>query len=453
MGDAGEKGGEWVVWVEDEGDLERVRKGGEVLEGQEWVGSDGVEGSWEPKEEGAGEEKSIEEWKAEGEKVSATSHTVLGSGRRISSLLIDLITPAPLSNSFQAISSAQYLLALSLYDLGINQHPSSPDLLLARAQVCLTLERFSLCLSSATFALTLLPTSSPLASLTLLLQSRALYSLRRWSSALTSFQSLLSHSPSLPSALKGVSSCEARLREAQTGSYDIPSLYSLASSVPIGATHPMPDVADYIGPVAVAPIPSKGGGRGLIATRDIEPGEVLLAVRAVALVSTSDLKEQCELWNLEEMVVDQSNSLSYVHNVLYSLRDQPELVPKVKDLYLGPRAEEPTPETFPMEVPTVEELAEAEVQGKKEERGVGVTAQEIHRAIYYNASVPYRFVDVPADGGDPIAYGEVEKTPAALFSESAQINHACSWNAFHVRPLPHTHFLAPHPLLHFFIPS
>ena len=44
----------------------------------------------------------------------------------------------------------------------------------------------------------------------------------------------------------------------------------------------------YIGPVAVAADASAGGSRGLIVTRDVEAGEILLATKAIAYSTPSD---------------------------------------------------------------------------------------------------------------------------------------------------------------------
>lgn len=175
----------------------------------------------------------------------------------------------------------------------------------------------------------------------------------------------------------------------------------------------MVDAANYVGPVKVASIKDKGGGRGLVATRDIQDGEILLAVKAIALVSVTEVPSSRPIvaFNLEEGVVDTSNLVLYTQSVLYRLMDQPELAPKVYDLYLGPNSPAETPADFPL----------APIEGQPP--AIDVTApcrldpDAIARAAYWNASTPFRVLPVPVSG-DLLTYGS-EETPGALYAESA----------------------------------
>jgi hypothetical protein len=47
------------------------------------------------------------------------------------------------------------------------------------------------------------------------------------------------------------------------------------------------DVADYVGPVKEALV--KGKGRGLVAARDISPGELLMAIKAEEIVGEAEV--------------------------------------------------------------------------------------------------------------------------------------------------------------------
>ncbi|TNY23279.1 hypothetical protein DMC30DRAFT_450686, partial [Rhodotorula diobovata] len=70
------------------------------------------------------------------------------------------------------------------------------------------------------------------------------------------------------------------LPEAQeTGDFDWEALEELTAGKPFASIH----IPDYVGPVRVAQLKKRGGGRGVIATRDIEVGVLLIVEKAFAL--------------------------------------------------------------------------------------------------------------------------------------------------------------------------
>jgi hypothetical protein len=77
----------------------------------------------------------------------------------------------------------------------------------------------------------------------------------------------------LEDVVTGVEKCRLRIQEREKGSYDWIQLFR-QGSMPSAR----PDVADYLGPVKVSNLEHRGGGRGIIATRDIKPGELLVRV-------------------------------------------------------------------------------------------------------------------------------------------------------------------------------
>jgi hypothetical protein len=62
-----------------------------------------------------------------------------------------------------------------------------------------------------------------------------------------------------------------RLKEAD-GNYDWVTMFR-------GSQDPFVqlDGAEFVGPVTAAQLPNRGGGRGLVATRDIKTGELLVS--------------------------------------------------------------------------------------------------------------------------------------------------------------------------------
>ena len=103
--------------------------------------------------------------------------------------------------------------------------------------------------------------------------AQAEYGLEHFEEAKALHERCLSLKPALEEAVAGVVKCTQRLHEQSLGAYDWTSMFdSVSRSASLGAC----DVANYIGPIKVGPMPSRGGGRGMFATRQIEPGELLV---------------------------------------------------------------------------------------------------------------------------------------------------------------------------------
>jgi hypothetical protein len=75
-----------------------------------------------------------------------------------------------------------------------------------------------------------------------------------------------------------LSTVEQRLKEQSQGVYDFKALFSAAVDAETEGEAFRFNVADYIGPVRQAVV--EGKGRGLVATRDISPGELVMAIKA-----------------------------------------------------------------------------------------------------------------------------------------------------------------------------
>ncbi|CED84029.1 FOG: TPR repeat [Phaffia rhodozyma] len=411
--------GRVALWVDSKSDLAFIEKDDPLGTGVDWVENGRP---WEKPKEA---ERPLDEWKNLGNKEFA---------------------------------SKNYLAALRAYTTGLNQHPCSPSrhlVLLNRAHLNNTLERHTPAL--ADLAVVLETLSSPACSSAsdtktlmekaLSRQAAAFCSLRRWSHALETFSTLANLSPELPEGPAGIAQSEARLNESSEGAFDIRSLYQTSLNGPKDGIQRIKHVADYISPSAIVG-PIKGKGRGLIATKEIQPGEIILAVRSLALVSSHEIPSKPELvrFDLEQDVIDRSSSEVYTRNVLWRLADQPELATKVSQAYLGPNSDfemppdfelhSPLPPPFPAlkqkDIPNRAGLLSFPTENENgEENGEAraVRPKDISRAVFYNASTPFRLLPVPVQG-DSIAYA-AEEAPGALFSESALINHSCAWNAYH----------------------
>jgi hypothetical protein len=159
-------------------------------------------------------------------------------------------------------------------------------------------------------------------------QALAFYSLRRWNDAKEAYSELFR----LFNDSKyndNVAQVQQRIMEETTGKYDIAKLYKQADN------SPFMDVADYYGSVEVVRMEDKGGGRGVCTTKDVEPGEILLANKAISYGATS-INRMVESFNLELNMVESTPQVALRSNAIYKLCDQRELTRSVYSLYPGP---------------------------------------------------------------------------------------------------------------------
>ncbi|PVF94962.1 hypothetical protein CPB86DRAFT_876032 [Serendipita vermifera] len=103
------------------------------------------------------------------------------------------------------------------------------------------------------------------------------------------------------------------------------------------ATKEDPNFADFIGPVTVEEMPHRGGGRGVVATRDIVPGELLVVSKAVISALPFDPlhPEPVVHLNLPDNGVDAPSTYSLFQKAMEKLSMNPDLADLVYDLYGG----------------------------------------------------------------------------------------------------------------------
>uniref|UniRef100_A0A915CS38 Uncharacterized protein n=1 Tax=Ditylenchus dipsaci TaxID=166011 RepID=A0A915CS38_9BILA len=103
---------------------------------------------------------------------------------------------------------------------------------------------------------------------------KASYGMRSWQQALVHFETLQSLFPQSEEAKSFIERTHSRLKETSTGTFDLHELYRQAVYNKCRDL----DIADYVGPIEVAEI--AGEGRGVIASKDIVKGTLLLVSKA-----------------------------------------------------------------------------------------------------------------------------------------------------------------------------
>lgn len=310
-----------------------------------------------------------------------------------------------------------------MYSRGLHEHnsnESSSDTLtlallhLNRAAAHLHLERYRAALLDAEKCQSLLSErpSHEVAFLekTLCRKGKAFYGLRSFRKSLEVFEEALTLFPDSVAAKEGLKQSESRIREEATGCYDMLSLYM--SSQTAGRM----DVGDHIGPVTVKGSPSKG--RGLFTTRDVRPGEVLLATKAYAAVFPDEDFNVIAL-NLLTDQLETSTQVQIVSEVIYKLSDDPSSAGHVYGLHQGPGhtgsldydLHAPKPET------SASERAPIDVES-------------LQRVLSYNAFGidtvgPATFDNVGLEHGDDLTH----TNGTALFLQNSLVNHSCLYNA------------------------
>ncbi|KAH7724045.1 TPR domain-containing protein [Aphelenchoides avenae] len=108
----------------------------------------------------------------------------------------------------------------------------------------------------------------------------AAYGMRKWELSVAHYEELMHAFPSNEHAKDRLLAAPSRLTEARTGNYDFARLFEAARRGEMDV-----DVADYVGPIEVVDVPGKG--KGIVATRDIKKGTLLIVSKAHATATSS----------------------------------------------------------------------------------------------------------------------------------------------------------------------
>ena len=206
-------------------------------------------------------------------------------------------SPRPASFDFKALGNRYFvakkdLLAVKAYSDGLAASDDAAKrlvLFLNRSQAHLRLGNFASALRDTSAVLGFLAsdiTAPALAELKATLRrAKAFEGLRQLKSAREAYGRVLELDATSADALASVQRVERMLHESATGEYDWRQIVKAADA---GVKHELA-VGDYVGPVQVVELEGRGGGRGVVATRDIKAGELLLGASSPSLISLRTL--------------------------------------------------------------------------------------------------------------------------------------------------------------------
>jgi tetratricopeptide (TPR) repeat protein len=202
------------------------------------------------------------------------------------------------------LKKKKYLLAIKAYSDGLAASPSDEQkllLLVQRSQAHLHLNAFASAYRDSTSVLDLLDNdvNSPpqTKSKAVLRQARALEGLKKYDLALEAYEKVLSVDADSSGGKDGKKRTEKMLRESKTGDYD----WSVLEKGKVAKEGHSFDIGDFMGPIKVVELSERGGGRGVVTTRDVDAGELLLGALSSFLLSssTSFLRTESSLENTD----------------------------------------------------------------------------------------------------------------------------------------------------------
>ena len=166
--------------------------------------------------------------------------------------------------------SAQWFLAAWAYSRGLVVDPDATVVRSNRAEVYLRLKYFSGATADAQRVLATDGIPDALSDKTTFRLAKAEYGRGEYDTAAEHFSGWQERHPEDGAAAPWIQRCQARQAEKQTGQYDWVSMFHNAlKEIRL-------DVADYVGSMEVSRMVSRGGGRGVVATKDIRTGELLV---------------------------------------------------------------------------------------------------------------------------------------------------------------------------------
>ncbi|RUS34537.1 hypothetical protein BC938DRAFT_479791 [Jimgerdemannia flammicorona] len=207
-----------------------------------------------------------------------------------------------------------YASAIESYTQALEVEPNDVVLLSNRAQAYLNLQQFWHALQDAEAAVKIDGANTK----ALFRHAKALYGMRLYKEASNSLQKLSTPTPETRELTRRT---QQRLEEQEHGRYDVFGILKDAQSMRM----PYLDNANYVGPVRITEIPGKG--RGMVATKEIAEGTLLMCSKAYSIIYEGELAE-----------MNWSDSLPppIIIKVVEKLQAEPWTAAELYNLYAGP---------------------------------------------------------------------------------------------------------------------
>ncbi|KZV96983.1 hypothetical protein EXIGLDRAFT_642702 [Exidia glandulosa HHB12029] len=317
----------------------------------------------------------------------------------------------------------RYLAASIAYTRGLRFEPPSKSLLLNRALAYLHLEYYSAALSDAELVIRDETTEGQDRVKALFRAARAYYGRAEYSCAQQLFKEVLVYEPGQVESVGWVRRCEQRMKESRDGdgAYDWAGMYKEAQD----SIHL--DVADWVGPVEVASMPSRGGGRGVIATRDVRVGELLMVAKPYAVGFPATTRETYLSYNLSTTEIHGRSRVELISRTIAKVMAEPSSAPLVCSLYAGPDSL-PAPPTYPEPAASKLAAAAGSAQGNTATTLTNLTLVQDVDVLHIERACSFNAFGIQNISSAPKAR-TFDSTPSALYALPSLVNHACAGTA------------------------
>ncbi|BGP50494.1 hypothetical protein JCM10450v2_006413 [Rhodotorula kratochvilovae] len=201
-----------------------------------------------------------------------------------------------------------------------------------------------------------------------------------------------------------------QIEQAETGEFPWEELEERIKEEPVAGLN----VGHYVGPIRVAQLKKRGGGRGVIATRDIVPGELLLVEKAFAV--SNECAHPKVGYDIQNRTWVPPSRRKLVAEVAARIMDDPSVVPLLKMLYDGKN---------PPQAPLVFNAIGDRTISEFAAGAVDIDMEWVERICLTNAlSVIEPVCCAPSGKPD-------ERWPqSALFLNGSAFNHSCLANTY-----------------------
>ncbi|KAG8794150.1 hypothetical protein FRC17_008335, partial [Serendipita sp. 399] len=210
----------------------------------------------------------------------------------------------------------EYFASSVAYLRAIKRQPLLTDARLNRSLALMRLELYDAALNELQKVLGMVDLPPEVRQRALYLSGQAHYSEGRYKQTLEAYRECLVLDQTYQDAHSGIQLCERRMMEQAKGNFDWNTV--IQETLTSGNEA---EIADFVGPIKVAPLRHRDGGRGVIATRSITAGELLLVAKPFAVSSQLDATMETAItFNaLTGQISDKSGDLTLVQKCIDKL--------------------------------------------------------------------------------------------------------------------------------------
>uniref|UniRef100_A0AC34GNU2 SET domain-containing protein n=1 Tax=Panagrolaimus sp. ES5 TaxID=591445 RepID=A0AC34GNU2_9BILA len=224
----------------------------------------------------------------------------------------------------ECFKKGDYKKAIFLYDRGIRCDPEFAVLYLNKTLACLRESAFYLAYESAKIGFE----KGGDREKAFYRMGQAAYGMREWEKAINHLEDVLKEFPENENAKKELKRATDRLAEQKDGNFDLKAMF-----VESKKTKAQLDVADYKGPIEIAN--AIGKGRGIIASKDIQKGTLLVVSKSFASGYFQDFLGILMAINLAEKKIDTTAHTLQAIQTMQMLKNNPQRANEIYDMYAG----------------------------------------------------------------------------------------------------------------------